>query len=55
MTLPLLLDGKKPDKKLLKDLLEKLGLKERLKHIKGLEGQVNKKYVKQKFKDFWKF
>ena len=33
----------------------KLPLKERLKHIKGLEGQVNKKYVKQKFKDFWKF
>lgn len=33
MTLPLLLDGKKPDKKLLKDLLEKLGLKERLKHL----------------------
>jgi putative ABC transport system ATP-binding protein len=33
MTLPLLLDGKKPDKKLLKDLLEKLGLKDRLKHL----------------------
>ncbi|MBP3754023.1 MAG: ABC transporter ATP-binding protein [Lachnospiraceae bacterium] len=33
MTLPLLLDGKKPDKKLLADLLEKLGLKERLKHL----------------------
>ena len=33
MTLPLLLDGKKPDKKLLKDLLEKLGLKERLRHL----------------------
>ena len=33
MTLPLLLDGKKPDKKLLKDLLEKLGLTERLKHL----------------------
>lgn len=33
MTLPLLLDGKKPDKKLLKDLLEKLRLTERLKHL----------------------
>jgi putative ABC transport system ATP-binding protein len=33
MTLPLLLDGKKPDKKLLKDLLEKLGLTERLRHL----------------------
>lgn len=33
MTLPLLLDGKKPDKKLLKDLLEKLGLTDRLKHL----------------------
>lgn len=33
MTLPLLLDGKKPNKKLLKDLLEKLGLTERLKHL----------------------
>ena len=33
MTLPILLDGKKPDKKLLKDLVEKLGLKERIKHL----------------------
>ena len=33
MTLPILLDGKKPDKKLLKDLVEKLGLSERLKHL----------------------
>ena len=33
MTLPILLDGKKPDKKLLKDLVEKLGLKNRLKHL----------------------
>ena len=33
MTLPILLDGKKPDKKLLKDLVEKLGLKDRLKHL----------------------
>ncbi|MBE5844582.1 MAG: ABC transporter ATP-binding protein [Butyrivibrio sp.] len=33
MTLPILLDGKKPDKKLLKDLMEKLGLKERAKHL----------------------
>ncbi len=33
MTLPLLLDGKKPDKKLLKDLLEKLGLTDRLRHL----------------------
>ena len=33
MTLPILLDGKKPDKQLLKDLVNKLGLKERLKHL----------------------
>ena len=33
MTLPILLDGKKPDKKLLKDLVEKLGLNDRLKHL----------------------
>jgi putative ABC transport system ATP-binding protein len=33
MTLPILLDGKKPDKKLLKNLVEKLGLTERLKHL----------------------
>ncbi|MBQ6488115.1 MAG: ABC transporter ATP-binding protein [Solobacterium sp.] len=33
MTLPILLDGKKPDKKLLKDLVEKLGLKDRLSHL----------------------
>ena len=33
MTLPILLDGKKPDKKLLKDLVEKLGLKDRLGHL----------------------
>ncbi len=33
MTLPILLDGKKPDKKLLKDLVEKLGLGDRLKHL----------------------
>ena len=33
MTLPILLDGKKPDKKLLKDLVEKLGLKDRIKHL----------------------
>ncbi len=33
MTLPILLDGKKPDKKLLKALVEKLGLKDRLKHL----------------------
>ncbi len=33
MTLPILLDGKKPDKKLLNDLVEKLGLKERIKHL----------------------
>ena len=29
----ILLDGKKPDKKLLKDLVEKLGLKDRLSHL----------------------
>jgi putative ABC transport system ATP-binding protein len=33
MTLPILLDGKKPDKKLLGDLMEKLGLTERCKHL----------------------
>ena len=33
MTLPILLDGKKPDKKLLRDLVEKLGLSERLGHL----------------------
>ena len=33
MTLPILLDGKKPDKKLLKDLVEKLGFNDRLKHL----------------------
>ena len=33
MTLPLLLDDRKPDRALLKDLVEKLGLKERLKHL----------------------
>ena len=33
MTLPILLDGKKPDKKLLNDLVEKLGLRERLTHL----------------------
>ncbi len=33
MTLPLLLDDRKPDKKLLHDLVEKLGLKDRLKHL----------------------
>ncbi len=33
MTLPILLDGKKPDKKLLQDLVEKLGLSERLSHL----------------------
>ena len=33
MTLPILLDGKKPDKKLLKELVEKLGLTNRQKHL----------------------
>lgn len=33
MTLPILLDGQKPDKKLLSELVEKLGLSERLKHL----------------------
>ena len=33
MTLPILLDGKKPDKKLLKSLVDKLGLNDRLKHL----------------------
>ncbi|SKB54673.1 putative ABC transport system ATP-binding protein [Lachnospiraceae bacterium] len=33
MTLPILLDGKKPDKALLRDLVGKLGLTERLKHL----------------------
>ena len=33
MTLPILLDGKKPDKKLLGDLVEKRGLSERIHHL----------------------
>jgi putative ABC transport system ATP-binding protein len=33
MTLPILLDGKKPDKKLLNDLVQKLGLSERVGHL----------------------
>ena len=33
MTLPLLLDGKKANKKLLNDLVKKLGLEARLKHL----------------------
>ena len=33
MTLPILLDGKKPDKKLLKDLVDKLGLADRRRHL----------------------
>jgi putative ABC transport system ATP-binding protein len=33
MTLPILLDGKKPDKKLLRDLVNKLGLAERVTHL----------------------
>ncbi len=33
LTLPILLDGKKPDKKLLNNLVEKLGLKDRIKHL----------------------
>lgn len=33
LTLPILLDGKKPDRKLLEDLVEKLGLGERLGHL----------------------
>ena len=33
MTLPILLDGKKPDQELFKDLVEKLGLSKRLTHL----------------------
>ena len=33
LTLPILLDGKKPDQKLLLDLIEKLGLSERRSHL----------------------
>lgn len=33
MTLPILLDGKKPDKKLLNSLVDKLGLRNRLTHL----------------------
>jgi putative ABC transport system ATP-binding protein len=33
MTLPILLDGKKPDKDLLNELVDKLGLKARLSHL----------------------
>lgn len=33
LTLPLLLDGNKPDPRLLTDLVERLGLEDRLKHL----------------------
>jgi putative ABC transport system ATP-binding protein len=33
LTLPLLLDGRKPDKKQINNLVDKLGLKKRLKHL----------------------
>lgn len=33
LTLPLLLDGRKPDKKLIKELIDKLGLSHRLSHL----------------------
>ncbi|MBO7531500.1 MAG: ABC transporter ATP-binding protein, partial [Lachnospiraceae bacterium] len=33
MTLPILLDGKKPDKKLLDDIVDKLGMKDRHAHL----------------------
>lgn len=33
LTLPLLLDGRKPDKKMVAGIIEKLGLQERLKHL----------------------
>lgn len=33
LTLPLLLDGRKPDKKLISELIEKLGLSHRLSHL----------------------
>ncbi len=33
MTLPILLDGKKPDKKILDDIVDKLGMKDRLTHL----------------------
>lgn len=33
ITLPLLLDGRKPDKKIVEDILDKLGLKDRIKHL----------------------
>lgn len=33
LTLPLLLDGRKPDKKLINELIEKLGLSHRLSHL----------------------
>lgn len=33
LTLPVLLDGKKPDKKLLEELVDKLGIGKRLKHL----------------------
>jgi putative ABC transport system ATP-binding protein len=33
LSLPILLDGKKPDKKLLEDLVKKLGLEDRLGHL----------------------
>lgn len=33
LTLPLLLDGRKPDKKMVEDIIEKLGLSKRLNHL----------------------
>lgn len=33
LTLPLLLDGRKPDKKMVADIIEKLGLQERIGHL----------------------
>lgn len=33
LTLPLLLDGRKPDKRVIADLVERLGLKDRLNHL----------------------
>lgn len=33
LTLPLLLDGRKPDKKMVSDIIEKLGLQERIGHL----------------------
>lgn len=46
MTLPILLDGKKVDKKYLKELIDILGLERRVNHLPNeLSGDNNKEYL----------